>query len=608
MRIGAFMVLLGLSGCWGDLDADGFAADEDCDDEDDRVHPRAVEVGFDGLDNDCDPNSLDACEIRQPCTRQDCSFVYDFERFDVGGSLTYQGLPLPASEQPVAELIFTSEAGHRATVDLYGGEAAWSTRLPAGRWSAALRLLDDSVPDYTTCVLPLLDGEEAVDLASDLRLALEAASFLVTGEVTYRGREIAEEGTGTVEIGSCDPVPVGQDGQFAVRVGSGEQAVRVALDGQTLPQGWRELPSLHVEGDAVRDIDLQGLSVSGSVEVGGVPAGARVSVRLGSSIQADISAGRYVAEIYPGTWDFNVLVSQDTEGGGSVSARHTVERRTLKKDATVELRAEMDRLQLVGDLLSDEEALELLFLSARSRAEVSLAPGERSVSLFRARYRLMAGRDLDQAAEGRVLRAEVDEDAIERLDRLPMRVYGEVRVDGEPVDDDAEARLRLRDRRLGDRWSPQLETVPDYAVEVTPGMYDITVEGLEARASGRAVAARARWLNGQTAKVDLDLATHLVELDLNIDGQPAEAEAELAELTSTVRRLPGGAPGLARVAAIEVPIRDGRGSERMFAGGVYRATAAFREGDTLTELALEPCLFIGDGPPGALPRRGEDDP
>ena len=36
-----------------DSDADGFDADEDCDDEDDSIHPAATEI-CDGLDNNCD--------------------------------------------------------------------------------------------------------------------------------------------------------------------------------------------------------------------------------------------------------------------------------------------------------------------------------------------------------------------------------------------------------------------------------------------------------------------------------------------------------------------------------------------------------------------------
>ena len=45
-----------------DADEDGYPEDEDCDDSDPEVHPGAVELPCDGLDNDCDGSS--GC---QPC-------------------------------------------------------------------------------------------------------------------------------------------------------------------------------------------------------------------------------------------------------------------------------------------------------------------------------------------------------------------------------------------------------------------------------------------------------------------------------------------------------------------------------------------------------------
>jgi len=42
-----------------DLDQDGFAKVEDCDDNDPEVHPEAEEIPYNGKDDDCDPLSLD---------------------------------------------------------------------------------------------------------------------------------------------------------------------------------------------------------------------------------------------------------------------------------------------------------------------------------------------------------------------------------------------------------------------------------------------------------------------------------------------------------------------------------------------------------------------
>lgn len=42
-----------------DLDQDGFVLAEDCDDQNDGVHPAQDEAAYDGVDNDCDPSTLD---------------------------------------------------------------------------------------------------------------------------------------------------------------------------------------------------------------------------------------------------------------------------------------------------------------------------------------------------------------------------------------------------------------------------------------------------------------------------------------------------------------------------------------------------------------------
>jgi hypothetical protein len=42
-----------------DQDGDGFTAAQDCDDSQASVHPNATEVPYDGVDNDCDPQTLD---------------------------------------------------------------------------------------------------------------------------------------------------------------------------------------------------------------------------------------------------------------------------------------------------------------------------------------------------------------------------------------------------------------------------------------------------------------------------------------------------------------------------------------------------------------------
>jgi predicted outer membrane repeat protein len=93
-----------------DMDSDGWSADVDCDDNDDRIHPAAVEY-CDGIDTNCDgvvdpPSSLgatdwyldsdddgfgDADHVQQSCTAPGPTWVSNEDDCDDTSSLAYPG-------------------------------------------------------------------------------------------------------------------------------------------------------------------------------------------------------------------------------------------------------------------------------------------------------------------------------------------------------------------------------------------------------------------------------------------------------------------------------------------------------------------------------------
>ena len=173
-----------LVGCATDNDDDGFAVEDDCNDEDASVNPDAEETIGDGIDSNCDGEDPNFSYVGD-WNLKSMEFAFTDEYGDVYDLLEYY--PDAAGSIKVTPgLAATLDTTHSYTYD--GETYGYSLQL-SGTATPLADVASFSM-DLTGTWAETGDASDAIDLVGDWECTVAADELTCSGSVTYESYEI----------------------------------------------------------------------------------------------------------------------------------------------------------------------------------------------------------------------------------------------------------------------------------------------------------------------------------------------------------------------------------------------------------------------------------